>query len=166
MQTKPVSAEKTWATISSNALRSGPGVFIERHGNQFQSFVEAGMPAEWEDREDRELSVQEHVRQGLAWQIRINREERGLRQGDLAKLMKTGQSAVSKLEDPHGGDLTLSTLFKAAHALDCAVIVRFVSYGHFASSIADLRSERLLACSYESEKKPAVGHWPRNALKP
>ena len=166
MQTKPVNVDKTWEAISSNALRSGPGLFIERAGNQFQAFAEVAMPVEWDDREDREFSVEEHVRQGIAWQVRVNREERGLRQGDLAKLMKTGQSAVSKLEDPHGGDLTLSTLFKTAHALDCAVIVRFVAYSHFASSIVDLRSERLLACPYESEKKPAVGQWPSNALKP
>jgi transcriptional regulator with XRE-family HTH domain len=166
MQTKPASVERALAGTSSNALLSGPGVFIERASSQFQSIMPTEMPPEWEDREDREFSVEEHVRQGIAWQVRINREERGLRQGDLAKLMKTGQSAVSRIEDPHGGDLTLSTLFKAAHAFDCAVIVSFVSYAQFASSVSDLRSERQLACSYADDRKPSVWRRVVGALGP
>jgi transcriptional regulator with XRE-family HTH domain len=114
------------------------------------------MPASWADREDREISVDEHVRVGIAWQVRVNREERGLKQADLANLMRTGQSAISKLEDADGGDVRLGTLLKAAHAFDCALLVRFVSFSEFAAATYDLRSERLLAPTFESERAPRV----------
>lgn len=110
------------------------------------------MPTSWEDLEYRQASMEAEIEQGIAWQVRVNREERGWKQSDLAKRMKTGQSAISKLEDPDGGDVQLSTLVKAAHAFDCALSIRFVSFTEFALLTKDVRPERLLACSYEAEK--------------
>ena len=86
----------------------------------------------------------------IAWQIRINREERGMTQSALAELMGTKQSAISKLEDPEGGDVLVSTLLKAAHAFDCALVVRLVDYAEFESLTRDVRPERLFAAGFAS----------------
>jgi len=91
----------------------------------------------------------------IAWQVRINREERGLTQAELAEMMGTKQSAISKLEDPEGGDVLLSTLMKAAHAFDCALLVRLVDYDEFASRTRDVRPERLFAPAFSESHQPA-----------
>lgn len=87
----------------------------------------------------------------IAWGVRINREEQGLTQAQLAARMGTKQAAISKLEDPESGDVLLSTLTKAAHALDVALLVRFVDYGEFAAQTRDVRPERLFAARYSSK---------------
>lgn len=97
----------------------------------------------------------------IAWGVRINREERGLTQSELARLMGTGQSAISKLEDPEGGDVQLSTLIKAAHAFDCALSVRFVSHLDLFLETEDVRSERLFACPFEETQVAKVGYGNR-----
>jgi len=90
----------------------------------------------------------------IAWQLRINREERGMTQKDLAELMGTRQSAISRLEDPEGGDVLVSTLVKAAHAFDCALVVRLVDYAEFAATMHDVRPERLFAAGFAGNFKP------------
>lgn len=142
--------------VFQNALASGPGRFIERALRDSQVLSMPSMPNAWDDRDDREASVEFHVRHRIAWQIRVNREERGLNQATLAALMKTGQSAVCKLENPDGGDVRVSTLVKAAHAFDCALLVSFVPFSEFAVAAAEVRPERLLACSYEAERVPST----------
>src|SRR4051812_4677664 len=57
-------------------------------------------PKHIQDSDYREAWMESHVANMIAWQIRINREERGMSQLDLAEAMGTGQSAISKLEDP------------------------------------------------------------------
>lgn len=109
-------------------------------------------PASWDDVAYRQATLEAEIEHGIAWQIRVNREERGLTQLELGKKMKTGQSAISKLEDPTGGDIQLSTLFKAAHAFDCALLVRFVSFSEFGALTVDVRPDRLLACDFASDK--------------
>ncbi|WP_431107628.1 helix-turn-helix domain-containing protein [Variovorax paradoxus] len=91
----------------------------------------------------------------IAWGVRINRESRNLTQAQLAARMGTKQSAISKLEDSDGGDVQLSKLIKAAHALDVALIVKFVSYPEFASLTRDVTTAALLAETFETAKRRA-----------
>ena len=113
------------------------------------------MPKEWTDVEYRHAAMEATVENLIAWQIRINREERGMTQGQLARAMGTKQPAISKLEDPEGGDVLVSTLVKAAHAFDCALLVRFVEYSTLAVQTRDVRPERLYAVSYQEENQSA-----------
>lgn len=136
----------------TSAHRNALGAHYETALQVPQTVTAVEIPASWEDGEYRQATLEAELEQGIAWQVRINREERGLTQRDLAKAMKTGQSAISKLESPEGGDVQLSTLVKAAHAFDCALIVQFVSYAAFRAATADVRPDRLLACSFESER--------------
>lgn len=92
----------------------------------------------WRDREYREAYMEAAIEQGVAWQIKLNRELRGLTQRQLASLLCTHQSAVSRLEDPSYGSHSLETLIGVAKALDCALSVKFISYSQLA-----YESERL-----------------------
>lgn len=108
------------------------------------------LPAEWSDPGYRRATMESTVENFIAWQVRVNREERGMTQKELATLMGTGQPAISKLEDPEGGDVQLSTLVKAAHAFDCALMLRFVDYAEFAGATRDVRPEALFAAGFSA----------------
>jgi transcriptional regulator with XRE-family HTH domain len=108
------------------------------------------LPEEWNDPEYRQGVVEATVENLIAWGVRSNREARGLTQAQLAERMGTKQSAISKLEDVEGGDVLVSTLTKAAHALDLALLVKFVNHAEFAAATKDVTTEALTAESFQS----------------
>lgn len=108
-------------------------------------------PAEWFDPEYRRAYMQAAIEQGVAWQIRVNREERRWTQRDLADRLSTRQSAVSRLENPQAPGITLTTLIKVAHAFDCALVVKFVPYSELARDAEDMSPNRLYAASFQDE---------------
>ena len=117
------------------------------------------MPAGWADAEYRQAAMEAHLSNWFAFQVRVNREERGWTQAELARRMGTKQAAISKLEDPDELDARVSTLVKAAHAFDCALLIRLIPYEGLARLTADLRPDRMYATSYGSgddERSPAV----------
>lgn len=145
-----------WASI--NELSSALGPLLERQPNNLRSInvLERGaVPNEWQDTSYRQAAMEGTVENMIAWQVRINREERGMTQENLAALMGTRQSAISRLEDPEGGDVLVSTLVKAAHAFDCALVVRLVDYVEFAVTTRDVRPERLFAAGFAGNLKRA-----------
>lgn len=77
----------------------------------------------------RDSYAAEHLRAGIAHQIRALREDRGWTQKELAHKSKTTQSVISRLEDPNYGKLSLQTLLVLASVFDVALFVRFVSFG-------------------------------------
>lgn len=79
------------------------------------------------NKEVREAYVEAEIISALAHQIRAMRLDRKLSQAELAKKMKTTQAAISRLEDPSYGQLSLQTLFKLSHAFDTGLRVEFVS---------------------------------------
>jgi transcriptional regulator with XRE-family HTH domain len=82
-------------------------------------------------KEYRDEYTAEHVRTGIAYQIRALREQRGMRQGELAAALRKPQSVVNRLEDPDYGRMSISTLLEVASAFDVALSVRYVSYPEF-----------------------------------
>ncbi|WP_198937752.1 helix-turn-helix domain-containing protein [Pelomonas sp. KK5] len=124
----------------------GPRTSFPLAGNKIST--EPSIPEEWLDEDYRQAAMESTVENLIAWQVRINREERDLTQAELARRMGTKQSAISKLEDPEGGDVLVSTLVKAAHAFDCALVIRFVDYGRFAVRTHDVAPSRLFACGF------------------
>lgn len=113
--------------------------------------VTVRVPQKWRDPEYRHAYMEAAIDQGVAWQIRVNREERGWTQAEFAKRIRSGQSAVSRLEDPEAGGLRLSTLKKVAQAFDCALIVRFAPYSELARLSMDLGPDRQYAESFTDE---------------
>lgn len=107
---------------------------------------------EWLDEEFRQAYAEAAVEQGIAWQIRANRRGRCWTQDDLARMLDTKQSAVSRLEDPEYGGHSLETLVKVAHAFDCALSVKFVSYSELAREAEDLSDTVLFAKPFCDER--------------
>ncbi|WP_216844720.1 helix-turn-helix transcriptional regulator [Rhodanobacter sp. L36] len=105
----------------------------------------------WIDREYREAYAVAAVEQGIAWQIRINRERRGLRQSDLAKKIGTNQAGVSRIEDPEYGRHSIPQLLKLAQAFDCALIVKLAPYSCLARESNSLSADELYAASFDEE---------------
>jgi predicted XRE-type DNA-binding protein len=66
------------------------------------------------------------VKEVLAWQIRQAMDVQNLSQARLAKLMGTSRSQVSRLLDPTDGNVTLSTLQRAAEMLGRKVRLELV----------------------------------------
>lgn len=91
------------------------------------------------------------IEQGVAWQIRLNREMRGMTQEKLAEAIGSGQSAISRLEDPSYGAQSLESLVKVANAFDCALSVKFVSYSQLAYDSECLSPAAQYAASYYEE---------------
>jgi len=108
--------------------------------------------AKWSDEEYRQGYLEASIEQGIAWQIKANRKSRGLTQTQFAERLGTTQSGVSRLEDPAYGQQSLDTLVKVAHALDCALTVKFVPYSQLAEESRDLSEEAMVVPSFEEER--------------
>lgn len=108
---------------------------------------------EWQDREYREAYMEAAIEQGVAWQIRINRQKRGLSQKALASAIGTQQSAVSRLEDPEYGGHSIDTLMQIAKAFDCALAVKFISYSQLATEAERLTEGEQYACPFYLESE-------------
>lgn len=167
MYNAPFAAAKNFQATSVNALSSALGPSPKLSPDQTLAQHSAGaarlVPVEYSDLDYRRAALASTVENFIAWQVRINREERGLTQKDLAALMGTGQSAISKLEDPEGGDVQVSTLLRAAHAFDCALILRFVDFASFVEASQHVQPERLFAPSFVEAQQPS--HGPRKRVR-
>ena len=118
-----------------------------------QPVASAAQSVSWiHDDELRADYMEASLEQDIAWQVRINREARGLSQVDLANLIGTHQSAISRAEDPAYGKLSIGTLTKIAHAFECALLLRFVSYEDFAHRVGALGEEALYVKPFGSKE--------------
>jgi transcriptional regulator with XRE-family HTH domain len=100
----------------------------------------------------RSAYLSEHVRRGLAHQIRALRDQRDWKQGRLAKELGKPQSVVSRLEDPSYGKVTIQTLLEVAKAFDVALQVRFVSFSDFIRNTRDLSTASMEVASFGDDK--------------
>jgi len=69
----------------------------------------------------------EEIYSSLAIQIARLREDNGYSQQDLARIVRTTQQTVSRLEDTQNKSLSLGTLIKLAHALHKKLKISFSS---------------------------------------
>jgi transcriptional regulator with XRE-family HTH domain len=86
----------------------------------------------------RHAYLAEHVRRGIAYQIRALRDERKWKQGTFATLLGKPQSVVCRLEDPDYGKVTIQTLLEVANVFDVALEVRFATYSSFICNTRDV----------------------------
>lgn len=108
---------------------------------------------EWAEKDYRDAFVEACTEEGVTFQIRANREARGLSQRQLAELMGTTQSAVARLEDPARANVRLGTLQKLAHAFDCALLIKFVPFSELARDLERQAPEQLVAISFDQETR-------------
>src|SRR6266511_3959504 len=79
-------------------------------------------------KEYRDAYVLEHIKNGVAFQIRTLREDRDWTQGDLGDAMGKPRNVISRIEDPNYGKTTLTTLREVAAAFDVGLLVKFVPF--------------------------------------
>lgn len=106
---------------------------------------------EWEEKEYRQAYAEAAVEQGIAFQVRINREKRRMTQADLALAIGTKQSAISRMEDPEYGKHSIPQLIKVAAAFDCSLIIKLASFSCLARESNSLSEDELYAASYDEE---------------
>lgn len=111
--------------------------------------TDTSLPIWLHDREEREAYMEATVEQDVAWQIKINRESRNLNQKELAEIIGSKQSSISRAEDPTYGKHSIAMLVKIAHAFGCALLVRFVSYRDFVATTRETSVEALTVPSNE-----------------
>lgn len=70
-----------------------------------------------EDQEFRKAFEEEEIYASMAITIARLREQRGLSQIELARMVGTTQQTISRLEDPRNTSITVNTLVKIAGAL-------------------------------------------------
>ncbi len=96
------------------------------------------------DKRRRNRFLENLIRLGLRHQLRALRSENNnMTQGELAKLVGTTQSVISRLEnDP--SRVSLPTLLSIADALDVGVIVRFESIDKIINWYEDLTRSKIV----------------------
>jgi transcriptional regulator with XRE-family HTH domain len=92
--------------------------------------------------------VGEHVRRGIAAQIRVMRDQRGWNQGKLSVELGKPQSVVSRLEDPSYGKVTVQTLLEVAATFDVALQIRFVPFSTFLQQTRDVSTRSMQVVSF------------------
>lgn len=95
--------------------------------------------------------VGEHVRRGIAAQIRAMRDQRGWNQGKLSKELGKPQSVVSRLEDPSYGKVTVQTLLEVAATFDVALQIRFVPFSSFLQQTRDVSTRSMQVVSFSDD---------------
>lgn len=107
---------------------------------------------DWVSTEFRQGYMEAAAEEGIAWQIRAIRRDRNMTQKQLARLVGTTQSGISRLEDPEYGKHSIDTLIAIANAFDCALSIKFISYAELASNNEDLSPSALVAESFSNQR--------------
>lgn len=104
----------------------------------------------------RDAYVLEHIKNGLAFQIRTLREERDWTQGKLGEIAKKPRNVISRLEDPNYGKFTLATLLEIASAFDVGLLVKFIPLSRLAREYDDVSPAALSAQGVTDKKELAA----------
>jgi transcriptional regulator with XRE-family HTH domain len=100
----------------------------------------------------RDAYVLEHIKNGIPYQIRSLRDQRGWTQGYLGEEAGKRQHGISRLEDPrYGSKLSIKSLLEIASAFDVALLVKFVPFSKLLNEYDDVSPEALSANSIEDE---------------
>ena len=110
----------------------------------------------------REAYVYEHVRNGVPFQIRAMREERGWKQGKLGEISGKPRNVISRLENPNYGTLTLKTLLEMASAFEVALLVKFVPFSRLLREYTDTSQSALSATGILNETR-VLTKWAQRA---
>ena len=115
------------------------------------------------DEDYRNAFIDEHVGTGLAFQIRLLREDKGWTQEELAQHASKAQETISQWENPDYGRYSLNTLKQLAKAFDVGLLVRFVAFSELVEWTVDVPPTRLRPPSYTKEREQGsvtmVVHW-------
>ena len=106
------------------------------------------------DKDFRHLYLAAHIKELLANQIRLTREQRGWTQAQLGERAGMAQERISLLEDADYKGMTLKTLRRLAEAFDSALIVRFAPFSELLEWVEQLGPEQLVVPEFEHDCGP------------
>jgi len=121
--------------------------------------------AKLENKNYRHAYMSDHVRVGIASQIKLLRTKANLTQSDLAKLIGTKQAVISRLEDPDSGAVNLNTLFKIAKAFDVGLVAKFASFGKFLDESQNVTPTALTAKNFTEEREAIQVEYNKDIMK-
>ncbi len=104
------------------------------------------------NKEYRDAWVDESVKTVIPYQIQAIRNGRNWSQeilGIKAGMMKP--NAVSRLESMNYGNLSISTLLRIAHGLDCGLLVKFVPFSRLVREFEDVSPSALQVNSFSDD---------------
>lgn len=107
------------------------------------------------DREFRDDYIRTWAANDIASELRRLRKYRRKRQGDLAKLVNTGQSAISRIEKAAYDGWTYKTLLTIAQALRARLTIRLEPIEDVVRQLTGEIEVRIIATSTEGPTVPA-----------
>jgi len=90
----------------------------------------------------------------VATQIKVIREQRRMKQSDLAREVGTTQTAISRIENVNYSSWNINTLKKLARAFRVRLMVSFETYGTLPDEVGKFTQESLQRA--EREKDPGL----------
>src|SRR5207253_2649565 len=105
--------------------------------------------------------VLEYIKNGVPYQIRSLRDQRGWTQGYLGEKAGKRQHGISRLEDPrYGSKLSIKSLLEIASAFDVALLVKFVPFSRLLNEYDDVSPEALSAKSvFDEDEMLRLKQW-------
>jgi transcriptional regulator with XRE-family HTH domain len=103
------------------------------------------------NKEYRDAWVDESVKTVIPYQIQAMRNQRDWSQDILGKKAGMKQNVISRLESMDYGNLSVSTLLRIAHGLDCGLLVKFVPFSRLVKEFEDVSTSALQVNSFSDD---------------
>lgn len=111
------------------------------------------MRNELKDKDYRDAYAKAFMRNAIAFQILAMRKKARLSQKELGDLCGMKQNAISRLEDPEYGKLSLETLGKLAAAFDVVPWAGFISFSDMEMRRWNLSEESLSPSNFTEDEE-------------
>jgi transcriptional regulator with XRE-family HTH domain len=117
-----------------------------------------------DDKSYRHAYADESLNLSIATQIKVLREQRELRQKDLAELAGMKQSMISRYENVNYSSWSINTLKKLAEAFDVMLDVRFRSFRDLVTLTQEFSRETLQVPSFLDDPYFSEGYTSRQVF--
>lgn len=104
-----------------------------------------------EDEDYRYAYAEDFLNTYIATQIRVLRDQRGMKQEDLAKAIGTKQSGISRLENVNYSNWKTDTLKKLARAFGVRLRISFETFGSLLDEDATFSRQRIMRPTFEDD---------------
>ncbi len=118
------------------------------------SDISESLRVELRDPEYSEGYAESFLNSYIATQIKVIREQRKMKQADLAREVGTTQTAISRIENVNYSSWNINTLKKLARAFRVRLMVSFETYGTLPNEVLKFTQESLQRA--EREKDPGL----------
>jgi len=115
------------------------------------SDISSSLRSELRDPEYSEGYAESFLNSYIATQIKVIREQRGMKQSDLAKAVGTTQTAISRIENVNYSGWNTRTLKKLARALRVRLRISFETFGTLPEEVESFGRESLQRAAREDD---------------